>query len=105
MQEIDQFFVAHFNIIAGIVLLIGGYIKLVLSSKSNGLKLDTVITETKNMTVAQQNIQLEVNRQGIQMSNVEKEVLEIKNDMRSRDKEWNQLNARLAAVESQLRAS
>ncbi len=98
-------FLSHFNIVVSVVLVIVGYIKLVQSSKSNGDKLDSVIAEAKNMSIAQQDIKMEVNKQGIQMSNVAKDVGEIKSDIRSHDKEINELKSELAGFRSQLKAS
>lgn len=105
LTEVDNFFLAHFNIVASVVLLIVGYIKLVQSSKSNGDKLDSVITENKNIATSQQKLQLDVSNQGIQMSGVAKDITEIKHDMRSHDKEISGLSARMSAAENQLRAN
>jgi len=101
INQFDQFFINHFNIMATVVLLIVGYVKLVLSSKSNGTKLDKVLDENKNMSNLQHTMQLDISKQSIEMSNLKREVTEIKNDMR----ELNSINVRLAAVENQLKAS
>lgn len=98
MNDVDSFFLAHFNIVASVFVFVVGYIKLVQSSKSNGEKLDTVLNKTESM-------QLEVSKQGVQMSNVAKDVGEIKSDIRSHDKEISTLKAELAGVRSQLKAS
>lgn len=94
MQEIDQFIINHFNMAAGVFVIIAGILKLAWDSKANGTKLDTLLTKNDNM-------QLEVNKQSIQMAAVAKDVGEIKNDTRSHDKEISSINARLAVLENQ----
>jgi peptidoglycan hydrolase CwlO-like protein len=105
MQEVEQFFINHFSIVASLVAIIVGYIRLQQASKNNEQKLDTVITETKNVSNSQHNMQVELSKYGMQMSSVAKDIGEIKHDTRSHDKEISALKAELAGVKSQLKAS
>jgi hypothetical protein len=96
INEVDGFIVSHFNLAAGIFAIVAVFLKLIWDGKSNGIKLDTVINETKNM-------QVEFIKYGAQVSVIAKDVTDIKHDTRSHDKEISSINARLATVEHQVK--
>jgi septal ring factor EnvC (AmiA/AmiB activator) len=103
VQEIDQFIINHFNMAAGIFVILAGFLKLAWDSKSNGTKLDTLLTKNDTMSTSQHQMQLELSKSSLQIAGVAKDVGEIKNDTRSHDKEISIINARLAALENQRR--
>lgn len=105
MHEIDQFVVSHYNIAVSILIVIGGFLKLVWQSKSNGDKLDVLLIKHDNMSATQQTMQLEVREQSMQMNAIAKDMGEIKIDTRSHEKEISSLRAEIAGVKSQLKAS